>query len=92
MGKEYTEAEMERLARYESYCDLIDVIVTSSKCRRVCAPSLEETEEVWDYSRACVKYVVFDLDATRRDNDCLRKILKLKNEENARLKEELRRR
>lgn len=37
--------------------------------------SLSALEQSIDYMRLCVKYLVFDLEATRRENDCLRRLL-----------------
>jgi hypothetical protein len=39
------------------------------------ARSLTALEQSIDYMRLCVKYLVFDLEATRRENDCLRRLL-----------------
>jgi hypothetical protein len=39
------------------------------------ARSLNALEQSIDYMRLCVKYLVFDLEATRRENDCLRRLL-----------------
>ncbi|MCH2140075.1 MAG: hypothetical protein MK100_03475 [Phycisphaerales bacterium] len=39
------------------------------------ARCLEGLENSIDSLRLCVKYLVFDLEATRRENDCLRRLL-----------------
>ncbi|HYF13748.1 MAG TPA: hypothetical protein VD971_01600 [Phycisphaerales bacterium] len=40
-----------------------------------------ELQESLDYLRLSVKYLVFDLEATRRENDYLRKLLQQRSEE-----------
>jgi hypothetical protein len=37
--------------------------------------SLSSLQELLDYLRVCIKYQVFDLEATRRENEYLRKLL-----------------
>jgi len=37
--------------------------------------TIDNLQEVIDYLRVCVKYTVWDLEATRRENDYLRKLL-----------------
>ena len=37
--------------------------------------SVNSLQESLDYLRICIKYQLFDLEATRRENDYLRKIL-----------------
>lgn len=37
--------------------------------------SLDNLQEVLDYLRVCIKYQAFDLEATRRENAYLRKLL-----------------
>lgn len=37
--------------------------------------SLADIQESLDYLRICIKYQVFDLEATRRENEYLRKLL-----------------
>ena len=46
--------------------------------------SIDTLQELLDYLRICIKYQVFDLEATRRENSYLRKLL----EENDRPKED----
>lgn len=41
--------------------------------------SMNELQEALDYLRLSVKYLVFDLEATRRENQYLRKMLENKN-------------
>jgi len=37
--------------------------------------SLSTLQDLLDYLRVCIKYQAFDLEATRRENDYLRKLL-----------------
>lgn len=37
--------------------------------------SVDSLQEALDYLRVCIKYQLFDLEATRRENKCLRKLL-----------------
>ena len=41
--------------------------------------SVDSLQESLDYLRVCIKYQVFDLEATRRENKYLRKLLEGKN-------------
>jgi hypothetical protein len=41
--------------------------------------SLDGLQEALDYLRVCIKYQAFDLEATRRENDYLKKILEDRN-------------
>ena len=41
--------------------------------------SVNKLQESLDYLRICIKYQLFDLEATRRENKCLRKLLEDKN-------------
>ena len=41
--------------------------------------SITNLQEVLDYLRVCIKYQAFDLEATRRENKYLKKILEDKN-------------
>jgi hypothetical protein len=38
-------------------------------------PSIDSLHELLDYLRVCIKYQAFDLEATRRENEYLRKLL-----------------
>lgn len=40
--------------------------------------SVSNLQESLDYLRLCIKYQSFDLDATRRENECLKKLLERK--------------
>lgn len=39
------------------------------------ARKLQEQVDLFDYLRVCIKYQTFDLEATRRENEYLRKLL-----------------
>lgn len=41
--------------------------------------SITNLQEVLDYLRVCIKYQAFDLEATRRENKYLKKILEERN-------------
>lgn len=41
--------------------------------------SVGNLQELLDYLRICIKYQLFDLEATRRENEYLRKMLEEKN-------------
>ena len=41
--------------------------------------SVDSLQESLDYLRVCIKYQLFDLEATRRENKYLRKLLEDKN-------------
>jgi hypothetical protein len=41
--------------------------------------SVDSLQESLDYLRICIKYQLFDLEATRRENDYLRKMLEENN-------------
>ena len=41
--------------------------------------SVDRLQESLDYLRVCIKYQIFDLEATRRENEHLKKLLDEKN-------------
>jgi hypothetical protein len=43
--------------------------------------SIDTLQELLDYLRVCIKYQVFDLEATRRENEYLRRLLEENNSE-----------
>jgi hypothetical protein len=43
--------------------------------------SITNLQEVLDYLRVCIKYQAFDLEATRRENTYLKKILEERNKD-----------
>jgi septal ring factor EnvC (AmiA/AmiB activator) len=58
----------------------IEQLATETKDRRAkLQGSITELQESLDYLRLSVKYLVFDLEATRRENAYLRKMLEQSN-------------
>ena len=47
--------------------------------RKKLEKSISTLQESLDYLRVCIKYQVFDLEATRRENEYLRKLLEENN-------------
>ncbi len=47
--------------------------------RKKLEKSINSLQESLDYLRVCIKYQVFDLEATRRENEYLRKLLEENN-------------
>lgn len=47
--------------------------------RKKLEESINSLEESLDYLRICIKYQVFDLEATRRENEYLKKLLEENN-------------
>ncbi len=47
--------------------------------RKKLEKSINSLQESLDYLRVCIKYQVFDLEATRRENEYLRKLLEDNN-------------
>jgi uncharacterized FlaG/YvyC family protein len=43
--------------------------------------TISSLQELLDYLRVCIKYQIFDLEATRRENDYLRRLLEETNSE-----------
>lgn len=48
--------------------------------RKKLEKSINSLQESLDYLRVCIKYQLFDLEATRRENEYLRKLLESDNE------------
>ncbi|MHC4119641.1 MAG: hypothetical protein ACYSWO_19250 [Planctomycetota bacterium] len=48
--------------------------------RKKLEKSIDSLQESLDYLRVCIKYQVFDLEATRRENKYLRKLLEENND------------
>jgi len=44
--------------------------------------SITNLQEVLDYLRVCIKYQAFDLEATRRENSYLKKLIEENNKDN----------
>ena len=51
----------------------------ASKSRKRLEESVNNLQESLDYLRICIKYQLFDLEATRRENKYLRKMLEENN-------------
>ncbi len=59
-------------------------LAKEAKCRRErLATSVAELQESLDHLRLTIKYLVFDLEATRRENTYLRKLVEQANREDA---------
>ena len=58
------------------------VFVLAEDRRERIRASVTELQESLDYLRLSVKYLVFDLEATRRENTCLKNLLDHKDEAN----------
>ena len=50
----------------------------SEKCHKELRKKVNEFEDSLDYLRVCIKYLLFDVEATRRENSYLRKIIEEK--------------
>jgi hypothetical protein len=53
----------------------------ASESRKKLERSVGNLQESLDYLRVCIKYQLFDLEATRRENEYLRKMLGENNEQ-----------
>ncbi len=63
----------------------LEQIAEEAKRRRAClATSIAQLQESLDHLRLSVKYLVFDLEATRRENGYLRKLIEQVNRDDAR--------
>ena len=47
----------------------------SESCHKELRKKVNELEDSLDYLRVCIKYLLFDVEATRRENSYLRKII-----------------
>ncbi len=56
--------------------ELITLVRNTGKTHNKLRKSMDQLQESLDYLRVCVKYLLFDLDATRRENENLKKLLK----------------
>ncbi len=62
----------------------LERLAEEARCRRErIQSSVAELQESLDYLRLTIKYVVFDLEATRRENSYLRKLVEQANREDA---------
>ncbi len=63
----------------------LEQIAEDAKRRRACLQtSIGQLQESLDHLRLSVKYLVFDLEATRRENGYLRKLIEQANRDDAR--------
>ncbi len=58
---------------------LIGLAKQTNKCHKKLRDGMGRLQESLDYLRVSVKYLIFDLEATQRENAHLKKILKDKN-------------
>jgi hypothetical protein len=58
---------------------LADLAKQAQVNRQKLEKSISSLQESLDYLRVCIKYQVFDLEATRRENEYLRKLLEENN-------------
>jgi len=54
---------------------LVELAKQAQANRKKLQKSIDSLQESLDYLRVCIKYQVFDLEATRRENTYLRKLL-----------------
>jgi hypothetical protein len=57
------------------YTKLAELARQAQDSHRQLQQSVDRLQESLDYLRVCIKYQVFDLEATRRENQYLRKLL-----------------
>ena len=60
---------------------LADLAKQARKSHDQLKKSINNLQEVLDYLRVCIKYQAFDLEATRRENTYLKKILEERNKD-----------
>ena len=54
---------------------LAELAQQAQENRKKLETSITRLQESLDYLRVCIKYQIFDLEATRRENEYLRKLL-----------------
>lgn len=54
---------------------LVTLVKQTGNCHKQLRKSVGSLQESLDYLRVSVKYLLFDLESTRRENACLRKLL-----------------
>ena len=54
---------------------LVDLVKKTYDCHKRLRKSVDSLQESLDYVRVSVKYLLFDLEATRRENVQLRKLI-----------------
>ena len=64
-----------------SHSKLADLAKQAEANRKQLQKSITTLQELLDYLRVCINYQAFDLEATRRENTYLRKLLEENNRE-----------
>jgi hypothetical protein len=64
-----------------THSKLADLAKQAETSRKQLQKSINTLQELLDYLRICIKYQAFDLEATRRENTYLRKLLEENNRE-----------
>ena len=59
---------------------LITLVKQTGNCHKKLRKSVDSLQESLDYLRISVKYLLFDLESTRRENGYLRKLLEDTNQ------------
>ncbi len=62
------------------YRKLAMLATQTNETRKQLEETVNNLQEALDYLRICIKYQLFDLEATRRENNYLRKLLEEKND------------
>ena len=57
------------------YQKLATIAKEAQETQKKLEKSVDSLQEAMDYLRVCIKYQLFDLEATRRENKYLRKLL-----------------
>ncbi len=65
-----------------THSKLADLAKKAEANRQQLQKSINSLQELLDYLRVCIKYQAFDLEATRRENTYLRKLLEDNNNNN----------
>jgi len=65
-----------------SHQKVADLAKQAEANRKQLQKSISSLQELLDYLRVCIKYQSFDLEATRRENQYLRKLLEENGNEN----------
>ena len=61
---------------------LADLAQQAKESHNQLRKSITNLQEVLDYLRVCIKYQAFDLEATRRENSYLKKLIEENNKDN----------
>ena len=84
MDESTFESKLEDLAKEFGTVDprqrqkLLILAQKGEKCHKELHRKVDELEDSLDYLRVCIKYLLFDVEATRRENSYLRKIIEEK--------------